>query len=374
MPTTSSRRRSPRRCASRPVIPVTGRRVAVPWRLATTASRPDTPIAISILLLHHREDLYPDPFAFRPERWLGGTTSREPTSGFRSAGGTRRCLGAALAMAEQRVVLEAMARAARPRGRRHEARAAQAPQRDDDPGARRACGRALAGLAALTTHFGKYGSSRGNRPGRLSCPPNGGNSAPALYPGDPRARTYAACRSQRSCSPARAARPPTCASTVARRRARPARAGHRGGGRGPVRARRRGHAVRPARDLLRQPRRMGGARAARRATSWRATRSASSRRWSPPVRSRERDGLELVALRGRLMQEAGDERMAGRRRRDARAAGAGAAERAPELAAAHGLRVANDNSPQQVVLSGLRSALPDAAAAASELGLRPDGT
>jgi acyl transferase domain-containing protein len=50
--------------------------------------------------------------------------------------------------------------------------------------------------------------------------------------------------------------------------------------------------------------------------------------------------------------------------------GAGAAEHAQSLATAHGLSVANDNSPQQVVLSGARAALPAAAAAAKELGLR----
>jgi malonyl CoA-acyl carrier protein transacylase len=50
--------------------------------------------------------------------------------------------------------------------------------------------------------------------------------------------------------------------------------------------------------------------------------------------------------------------------------GRGAADHAAELASAHGLAVANDNSPQQVVLSGSSAALPDAAAAAEELGLR----
>jgi malonyl CoA-acyl carrier protein transacylase len=50
--------------------------------------------------------------------------------------------------------------------------------------------------------------------------------------------------------------------------------------------------------------------------------------------------------------------------------GAGAAERAAELADAHGLAVANDNSPQQIVLSGARAALPAAAEAAAGLGLR----
>jgi cytochrome P450 len=92
----------------RPVIPVTGRRVAVPWQLGEYGIPADTGVALSMLLLHHREDLYPDPFSFRPERWIGhkpGTYEWMPFGG-----GTRRCLGAALAMAEQRVVLREMAR------------------------------------------------------------------------------------------------------------------------------------------------------------------------------------------------------------------------------------------------------------------------
>ncbi|HYJ23209.1 MAG TPA: cytochrome P450 [Solirubrobacterales bacterium] len=93
---------------SRPVIPMIGRRVMVPWQLGDCAVDADTPVTMSILLVHHREDLYPQPFEFRPERWLGrkpGTYEWIPFGG-----GIRRCLGAALAMAEQRVVLEAMAR------------------------------------------------------------------------------------------------------------------------------------------------------------------------------------------------------------------------------------------------------------------------
>jgi cytochrome P450 len=89
------------------VIPITGRRVAAPWRLGDYGVSAYTPIAASILPLHHREDLYPGPFAFRPERWDGhkpGTYEWIPFGG-----GTRRCLGAALAMAEQRVVLRATA-------------------------------------------------------------------------------------------------------------------------------------------------------------------------------------------------------------------------------------------------------------------------
>jgi cytochrome P450 len=92
---------------SRPVIPTIGRRVAVPWRLGEFGVDAGTPVVMSIALVHHREDLYPDPFSFRPERWEGhkpGTYEWIPFGG-----GIRRCLGAALAMAEQRIVLRAMA-------------------------------------------------------------------------------------------------------------------------------------------------------------------------------------------------------------------------------------------------------------------------
>jgi cytochrome P450 len=93
---------------SRPVVPIVGRRVMLPWRLGEYAVPADSPVLVSILLLHHNEELYPEPFEFRPERWLDrkpGTYEWIPFGG-----GIRRCLGAALAMAEQRVVLEATAR------------------------------------------------------------------------------------------------------------------------------------------------------------------------------------------------------------------------------------------------------------------------
>jgi [acyl-carrier-protein] S-malonyltransferase len=82
---------------------------------------------------------------------------------------------------------------------------------------------------------------------------------------------------------------------------------------------------------------------------------------------RERDGLELVALRGRLMQESGERAGDGSM---LALLGSGAADHAAELAEAHGLAVANDNSPQQVVLSGDRRGFEAASAAAKELGLR----
>lgn len=81
----------------------------------------------------------------------------------------------------------------------------------------------------------------------------------------------------------------------------------------------------------------------------------------------ERDGLCLVTLRGRLMQEAGETAGDGGM---VAVLGTDAAEQAAGLAAAHGLSVANDNSPQQVVLSGPRSRLPEAEQAAKAMGLR----
>jgi cytochrome P450 len=93
---------------ARPVIPLIGRSVTVPWQLGEYRVPAGTSVLISILLVHHRDDVYPDPFSFRPERFVGrkpGTYTWIPFGG-----GIRRCLGASLAMAEQRVVLEAIAR------------------------------------------------------------------------------------------------------------------------------------------------------------------------------------------------------------------------------------------------------------------------
>ena len=59
----------------------------------------------SIWLLHHDGDVYEDPYAFRPERFLGrppGTFTWIPFGG-----GRRRCLGASFAMLEMKTVLRA---------------------------------------------------------------------------------------------------------------------------------------------------------------------------------------------------------------------------------------------------------------------------
>lgn len=92
---------------SRPVVPIVGRRVQSPWRLGDYGVPAGTPISISILLVHHREDLYPRPWEFLPSRWAGvkpGTYEWIPFGG-----GVRRCPGASLATVEMRRVIDRMA-------------------------------------------------------------------------------------------------------------------------------------------------------------------------------------------------------------------------------------------------------------------------
>ncbi len=74
--------------------------------------RPVIPeVGAGIFLTHPRADLYPEPREFRPERFLG--TATDIYSWLPFGGGTRRCLGAAFAMMEMRVVLRCVLTATR---------------------------------------------------------------------------------------------------------------------------------------------------------------------------------------------------------------------------------------------------------------------
>jgi cytochrome P450 family 135 len=76
------------------------------------------------LLVHHDPDVYEQPHAFRPERFLDGHHPA-PGSFTPFGGGARRCLGAPLAMLQLRTVLPAIVRAARLRAAR---RAPESPR------------------------------------------------------------------------------------------------------------------------------------------------------------------------------------------------------------------------------------------------------
>jgi cytochrome P450 len=62
-----------------------------------------TDVTPAIWLAHTRADRYPEPFAFRPERFLDGAPATSSWVPF--GGGVRRCIGAAFAEMEMRVAL-----------------------------------------------------------------------------------------------------------------------------------------------------------------------------------------------------------------------------------------------------------------------------
>lgn len=89
----------------RPVIPGVGRVVrGRPFRLDGYEIPPGVEINPSIRVVHRRPDLYPNPAAFRPERFLG-PDAPDTYTWIPFGGGTRRCLGASFALTEMRVVL-----------------------------------------------------------------------------------------------------------------------------------------------------------------------------------------------------------------------------------------------------------------------------
>jgi len=87
----------------RPVIPLAGRRLREEISVNGFTLPPGTDVTPAIWLTHTREDLYPDPLEFRPERFLEG--GPETYGWIPFGGGVRRCLGASFAEFEMRVVL-----------------------------------------------------------------------------------------------------------------------------------------------------------------------------------------------------------------------------------------------------------------------------
>jgi cytochrome P450 family 135 len=87
----------------RPILALVLRRLTEPMEIGGRLLPAGVNLAPCIYLVHRRPDVYPEPHAFRPERFIeqpAGTYTWIPFGG-----GVRRCLGASFALLELRVVL-----------------------------------------------------------------------------------------------------------------------------------------------------------------------------------------------------------------------------------------------------------------------------
>ena len=92
---------------ARPVLPNTAPRLVVkPIEVGDWSYRPGVCLVANGYLLHHDPDVYPDPYSFRPERFLDSPPGTYTWIPF--GGGRRRCLGASFALLEMRIVLSAI--------------------------------------------------------------------------------------------------------------------------------------------------------------------------------------------------------------------------------------------------------------------------
>ncbi len=103
----------------RPVLPIVLRRLAAPLEIAGHPLPAGTWLAPCAYLVQRRADVYDEPLAFRPERFLErkpGTYTWMPFGG-----GVRRCLGASFAQMEMKQVLQTVVTGAELRPARREA-------------------------------------------------------------------------------------------------------------------------------------------------------------------------------------------------------------------------------------------------------------
>ena len=118
---------------ARPVIMDVARKLTAPAEIGGYTIPAGMFVMPAIAALHYREDLFPEPDEFRPERFLEG--QGEGYSWIPFGGGIRRCIGAAFAEYEMRIILRAILeraelRAADPRPERVRVRnITLAPQR-----------------------------------------------------------------------------------------------------------------------------------------------------------------------------------------------------------------------------------------------------
>jgi len=94
-----------------PVAPITGRTLRQGLTLQGYDLPPGVSVGIGIVNVHRRAELYPEPERFRPERFLEREYSASEYLPF--GGGSRRCLGAAFAVYEMKLVLASVLRTER---------------------------------------------------------------------------------------------------------------------------------------------------------------------------------------------------------------------------------------------------------------------
>ena len=91
----------------RPVLPNVGPRYVVQEvEIGDWTYSPGVCVVPNAYLIHHDPDIYPEPYAFRPERFLDESPGTYTWIPF--GGGRRRCLGASFAMLEMKIVLRAV--------------------------------------------------------------------------------------------------------------------------------------------------------------------------------------------------------------------------------------------------------------------------
>ena len=90
----------------RPVITDVGRRLTRDIELGGHRIPAGVLVMPGIVGIHFREDLYPRPDEFRPERFVDHTP--EPYTWLPFGGGVRRCIGASFAQFEMRVIMRAI--------------------------------------------------------------------------------------------------------------------------------------------------------------------------------------------------------------------------------------------------------------------------
>ena len=89
-----------------PAVALVMRGLVEPMRLAGHEIPAGTIVAPCIYLVHHREDIYPHPFSFTPERFLG--TAPENYTWIPFGSGVRRCVAAQFAQLEMKRVMQAV--------------------------------------------------------------------------------------------------------------------------------------------------------------------------------------------------------------------------------------------------------------------------